>query len=75
MTLPAGHAPSAAHFHVARLTPKRPEQLAHPYYEQQGDIDEFAFVSKPYRLPEILKRLRWALIPSFVTATTSESVY
>ncbi|MGZ8316161.1 MAG: PAS domain S-box protein [Telluria sp.] len=26
--------------------------------EQQGDIEEFAFVSKPYRLPEILKRLR-----------------
>ena len=26
--------------------------------QQQGDIDEFAFVSKPYRLPEILKRLR-----------------
>ena len=26
--------------------------------QQQGDIDEFAFVSKPYRLSEILKRLR-----------------
>ncbi|MCC6072629.1 PAS domain S-box protein [Massilia sp. GCM10020059] len=26
--------------------------------EQQGDIDEFPFVSKPYRLPEIIKRLR-----------------
>ena len=26
--------------------------------QQQGDIDEFAFVSKPYRLPEIIKRLR-----------------
>ena len=26
--------------------------------QQQGDIDEFAFVAKPYRLPEILKRLR-----------------
>jgi CheY-like chemotaxis protein len=26
--------------------------------QQQGDVDEFAFVSKPYRLPEILKRLR-----------------
>ncbi|NML62103.1 PAS domain S-box protein [Massilia sp. RP-1-19] len=26
--------------------------------QQQGDIDEFAFVSKPYRLPELLKRLR-----------------
>ena len=26
--------------------------------QQQGDIDEFTFISKPYRLPEILKRLR-----------------
>ena len=26
--------------------------------QQQGDIEEFPFVSKPYRLPEILKRLR-----------------
>ena len=26
--------------------------------QQQGDIDEFPFVSKPYRLPEIIKRLR-----------------
>ena len=26
--------------------------------DQQGDIDEFPFVAKPYRLPEIIKRLR-----------------
>ena len=48
---------------VRRMYPEARIVLASGYpvpalRQQQGDIDEFAFVAKPYRLPEILKRLR-----------------
>jgi PAS domain S-box-containing protein len=48
---------------VRRMYPEARIVLASGYpvpalRQQQGDIEEFAFVAKPYRLPEILTRLR-----------------